>query len=132
MIQAINLLLDFLSESRKSLLEAEGKNTITLIGVDMPDSPFTNGLYTFLEPVTQSLHTLTSLNNFEEVMETEHVSELVVEVFLSLKELAKENKFSQFFNAHFKSLIVELCFFFMRATAADLDNIQDDPEEFIN
>ena len=47
--------MNFLTENRETILEDEGQKVLSLVGVDMPDSPFVNMLFGLQDTIVTSL-----------------------------------------------------------------------------
>ena len=66
------------------------------------DPPFHSWLFSSAEQLLASLGLIVGLPDFEEIMQTEYVFELVIEVFNLLEVLVKDSRYAIFFNRSFK------------------------------
>jgi len=131
-LQGVNLILQCLQETKKDHLKDSGVDTvISLTGVDMPDSPFINTLQSLVEPFTLSLSQILSVQELDEILQSENVTELVIEVLLVLHKLVRENRFLSFFSQNAKGFLLQICFPLLKTTQNDIEMLEDTPEEFV-
>lgn len=131
-LQTVNLILQFLSETKKKQDESVGIEIImNASGVDVIDSPFIRMLYRIIEPLTLSLHLVVSQPNLEHTLQVEYVSDLVNELLLILGKLASDKHFSSFFMNNFRGIIVEILLPILMSDTSELDKFDNSADEFV-
>ena len=88
-------------------------------------------LENLLKYMSLSVVLIVSLNDFEEILQLEFVSDLFTSVVNLLSELVSETRFFTFFSENCKDLIVRLCLPLIKSNQNDLETLVDNPEEFV-
>ncbi|CAG9324982.1 unnamed protein product [Blepharisma stoltei] len=124
-------ILGFLSESNMKVAE-DNSNAKTLeIPKDMQNSPFINIIMELVSPLTQTIHSVISLADYEELLQTENISNYLNEILLILCKACYDNRFLSFFLNSYKQIIVEIILPIIKSSQNDLEKFELMPEEFV-
>lgn len=131
-LQGVNLVLQYLIDNKKKSLEEAGGpvKVMTLIGASLPPSPFVNTVLQVLEPLILTLMELSSLQQVDEILQMEFVSDLTIECLQLLYKCTNETVFYQTFLACYQALAVNVCLTLLRCSANELESLNTSPEEF--
>ena len=130
--QCFNLIVQYLIDYKKKLAEDERSDkVITSVGLDMPDSPYLNCISDMMPSIISSLEFVSYHQNIDQLMESEYISELFIELLLILNKISSDNRFIQIFNEGYKHIIVNICLPLLKATLADIETFEESPEEFV-
>ena len=108
--QCFNLIVQYLIDYKKKLAEDERSDkVITSVGLDMPDSPYLNCISDMMPSIISSLEFVSYHQNIDQLMESEYISELFIELLLILNKISSDNRFIKIFNEGYKHIIVNIC-----------------------
>jgi len=120
-------------DSKKKLAEQNGKvgKVVCLVGMDIPDSPFTEVSGALAREMINSLLIMCSAPNLDTYLAEELNSEVVVEMLLMLHKLVSEPRFFNVFSETYRTFLVNVCFVLLRISPSELDNFNNSPQEFV-
>lgn len=75
---------------------------------------------------------ITSRTDIEQLTDNEVYSDVIVEAIDTLVHFASEKEFEEDMLRSFRSLIVNVCFTLMRTGKKEIEQMQNDPEEFVS
>jgi hypothetical protein len=130
-VQALNTAIEFLANNRKKTLEAQGVKSATTLGAEFPDSSYVQAARELAEPCINSLVMLCNLNDLEEVLQLESVSEMLVEILTMMCKTVSDRSFYPTYATYAKPLIVQVCLVLLRVTEGDIANFSESPQEFV-
>lgn len=132
-LQGVNILIQYLHDEKKKLLEEEGKvqKVMTLIGEDLPDHPLITTISTTSESYIKSLIAICNRNNLNEFTSSEDVSDIIKEVLLLFNKVTSETRFYSIFSVYAKQLILNVCMNLLMADSDDIDSFESTPDEFV-
>ena len=119
--KTINILLQCLGDYKKKA----GGHEI------WDNSPLVNMLGGKVAEVLDSLHCVMVLDDFEEILQLEFVSDLFNEVLQFISYIVPDSRFFEFFTRNYKNIVVNICLPLVKTNANDMESFNDNPEEFV-
>lgn len=132
LIKSINIILQYLIDSKKKTYEEQGNNVITTIGASIPDHPFVNTASNILEPLIQSLLVICVHPELESLIVQSYLSELVIETLNFLHKCVSETQFYGVFESYHKQIIIDIVFQLLKLNEIDKESFINSPDEFVN
>ncbi|OMJ75645.1 hypothetical protein SteCoe_25168 [Stentor coeruleus] len=133
MLKCLNILIQFIMDSKKKLLEEQEKvkNLQTLIGMDLPDTPFVNVCSNVIQNIIETLLEISSEMVIPQILEDEGKLFIIESIELCVK-CCGESRFFPVFAEVYKKLILEFVPNALNILKSERDNAEDDPSEFVN
>ena len=100
---------------------------VCLVGMDIPDSPFTDVSGALAREMINSLLIMCSAPNLDTHLAEELNSEVVVEMLLMLHKLVSEPRFFNVFSETYRTFLVNVCFVLLRISPSEIDNFNNSP-----
>lgn len=133
-LKSLNILITFVIEFKKKLLEEQGAypKVMTLVGSELPHSPFVNLCSSILEPLITAVISISHQPDINDLMTFDYVSDILIEAMKLFHKCCTETLFYGVFAQYHKSLIVDVCFNFIRVLDKDRELFEEHPEEFVS
>ena len=130
-LHSINILLQYTIDTKKKLLEEqESIKVTTLIGMNLPDSPFINVVISILEPLLINLLQLST--EVELASGNEAMNNFIIEAMDIASKCCGESTFFPVFLQYFKFLITKLIPNALHLTSLDKEQVLQSPNEFVD
>lgn len=132
-LKCMNVLMQFTLDSKKQLLEKQEKiKTITtLIGMDLPDSPFVNVLTNIIEPIMLNLLQVSNEADLAGLA-NETSSSFIIESLELCVKCCGESRFTPLFSQYFRLLLLRTIPNTLHLTESDKDQVESNPNEFVD
>ena len=133
-LQCVNILIQYLHDEKKKLVEEEGKvqKVMTLIGEDLPDHPLIATISSLTESYIKSLLSICNRDNIHEFTSYEDVSDIIKEILLLFNKVTSETRFYNIFSVYAKPLILNVCLTLLIADPEDIESFETTPDEFVS
>ncbi|CAG9332132.1 unnamed protein product [Blepharisma stoltei] len=130
-LKSLNIIIQYLIDFKKKNIEEQGNfPLITVIGTDLPDSPFLSCALSITEPLIISILSISTHAEIEAFLARDFITELMIETLSFFHKVGYERRFYTIFSQYHRQLIVNVCFQFIRIYEKDKELFMTDPEEF--
>ena len=132
-LEAINILLQYIIDSKKKLLEEQEKIAVitTLVGMDLPDTAFVNYISIIIEPLIINLLQLSNEHDLSAI-EDENYTNFIIESLELFSKCAAESRFFPIFSLYHKHLLLKIIPNALHLTENDKEKVITSPSEFVS